>query len=110
VIKSWTSEVELLVIIQQGVIDIEHEEEFGYVASALNKIFGKDRFSIIIVKISNFNFESKLLGQIMSFHQKISFPHVIDLFIMLVIQRNLMRLPSVVDMTEHFALEVNIHG
>lgn len=60
-IKSRTSEVELLVIIQQGIIDIEHEEEFGYEAFALNKIFGKDRFSIIIVKISDFNFESKLL-------------------------------------------------
>ena len=101
--------MELLVIIQQGIIDIEHKEEFGYVASALNKIFGKDCFSIIVVKISDFNFKSKLLGQIMSFHQKVSLPHVIDLFILLVIQRNLMRLPSVVDMTEHFALEVDVH-
>ena len=45
----------------------------------------------------------------MSFHQKVSLPHVIDLFILLVVQRNLMRLPSVVYMTKHFALEVDIH-
>jgi hypothetical protein len=107
VIESRTSKVELLIIIQQGVIDIKHEEKFGYVAPALNKIFGKDRFSVIVVEIFDLDFESKLLGKIMSFHQKVSFLHVIDLFILLVIQRNLMRLASMVNMAKHFALQVN---
>ena len=108
-IESWTSKMELLIFIQQSVIDVEHKEEFGDVASALNKVLGQNSFSFIVVKVFDLHLKSELLGQILSFYQKVSLLHVVNLFILFVIQRDLMCLSSLVDMAEHLALEINVH-
>ena len=69
---------------------------------ALDQVFGENGLLLIEVEVLDLNFVPKLLRQILSFDDEVPFLEVIQLLSLLVVNRKLKEMPSVV--LENFGL------